>query len=133
MGVNGHDILTGGGGHDTFVIATAGTSLDNVNNATVITDWSGSTDSIHFAGAATTGAGHFLGTDTVVATSMTNALAQANTDYLANAGDHYIAIQVNSDVVVFADTNHDGAITTADDAVILTGRSLTDIAGSNLI
>jgi hypothetical protein len=42
----------------------------------------------------------------------------------------YVSVDVGADVVVFADTNGDG---TADEAVLLTGRALTDIAETNII
>ena len=51
------------------------------------------------------------------------------------AGDKYFAVQLGSDVVVFIDSNADHAITTADEAILLTGRTITDILanGSNFI
>jgi hypothetical protein len=54
-------------------------------------------------------------------------------DQTANGADHIFAIKVGSDLVIFADSNHDGSITAADDAVILAGRSLADVAGGNFI
>ena len=44
-----------------------------------------------------------------------------------------MAVQVGTDVVVFADSHHDGSITGADDAVTLVGKSLADISASNFI
>jgi len=41
-----------------------------------------------------------------------------------------VAVQVGGDVVVFADTD---ANNTADTAVVLVGRSLTDIDSTNIV
>jgi len=40
--------------------------------------------------------------------------------------------QVGADVVVFADTTAGGGLTAGDDAVVLVGRSLTDIDFTNI-
>jgi Ca2+-binding RTX toxin-like protein len=40
---------------------------------------------------------------------------------------------LGNDIVVFADTSADGHITTADDAIILTGRTLADLLASDFI
>ena len=58
-------------------------------------------------------------------------MAQAN-GHLGNAGK-YIAVQVGTDVVVFADTNADHSITGVDDAVTLVGKTLNDIDFSNIV
>jgi hypothetical protein len=54
----------------------------------------------------------------------------ANTQFGAN---DIVAIQVGSDVVVFADSNNSGTLTAADNAVVLVGRTLTDIDSSNIV
>jgi len=42
-------------------------------------------------------------------------------------------VQVGGDVVVFADTNSDHILTTADTTIVLVGRTLADIAFSNIL
>jgi hypothetical protein len=79
------------------------------------------------------GGAAFFGSDTVVAANFNAAITQADTDLQAHLTDKYIAIQVGSDVVIFADTTGVGHITSADDAIILTGKSLTDVTGANFI
>jgi hypothetical protein len=75
----------------------------------------------------------FYGGDTVVASSLSAAITQADTDLQTHAAK-YIAIQVGSDVVVFANTDGTaGHISATDDAIILSGRALTDISGTNFI
>ena len=127
-------MLSGNGGADLFTF-TAGTSLDNANNAEVITDWNGANDSIHITGVATNGsaAGAFFKGDTTSASSIGLGVAQANTDMQANANSHYIALKVGGDVVVYIDTDNNGSITAADDAIVLQGKSLSDVTGGNFI
>jgi hypothetical protein len=48
----------------------------------------------------------------------------------ANNAIDYVVVQVGGDVVVFADT---GALNTADDAVVLVGRTLADISADNIV
>jgi Ca2+-binding RTX toxin-like protein len=134
-GGTGHDVISGGGGSDTFVFA-AGASAANLNTAEVITDWN-SGDSLKI-GALGAGAGIYHA-DTLTASSFGAAITVADTA-LQTAGhgsgtDKYIAVQVGSDVIVFADTTAAGHISVGDDAIVLVGRSLTDIHtdGSNFI
>ena len=49
---------------------------------------------------------------------------------MANGTEHVAAVQVGSDVIVFVDNNADHV---ADDAIILSGRALTDLSGSSFI
>jgi len=41
-------------------------------------------------------------------------------------------VQIGGDTVLFADTNADHSITAADDAVVLVGKSLSDIDFTNI-
>lgn len=66
----------------------------------------------------------------MTASSLNAGIAQANTDLTTHV---YVALQVGSDVVVYIDSNASGTITTADDAIILTGKSLADITLANFI
>jgi hypothetical protein len=73
----------------------------------------------------------FYHNDSLTAASFGAAITAADTQiHTTHATDKYAAVQVGADVVVFIDTTADGHITGADDAVILTGRSLTDLAGT---
>lgn len=56
------------------------------------------------------------------------ALILANTQ-IAN-GNNYVVIQVGSDTVVFVDTAGNNG--TAEDAVVLVGRTLADISAANI-
>ena len=66
-----------------------------------------------------------------VATDFNDALAQANSHL--GTGVLYVAVQIGSDTVVFADTTTGGGITVADTAVVLVGKSLTDIDFTNVV
>jgi hypothetical protein len=125
-------VFSGQGGADVFVVG-AGSSPGTAGSSGVvhITDWV-NTDSLK-VGALGPG-GSVYHNDTLSATSFNNAIGVADTQiFTTHSGDKYAAVQVGSDVVVFSDTNADGHITSADDAIILVGKSLTDIAGSNFI
>jgi hypothetical protein len=122
-------VLSLGGGVDKVVIAV-GTSLATAPTATVITDWVLG-DTLKFA-AIGTGVG-FYHNDTNTAASFGAAVTEAEAWRGAHVGDKYFAVQVGADVVVFSDSNADAHVTAADDAVILTGRSLSDITGTSFI
>jgi Ca2+-binding RTX toxin-like protein len=131
MGAGSHDMLSGGGGSDTFIFA-AGTSVATLNSAEVITDWNGTTDSLKIGGLGT-GVGVYHN-DTLSAANFSSAITTADTALQGtHAGDKYIAVQVGTDVVVFADDTGAGHITSADDAIILTGRALSDIVATDFI
>jgi Ca2+-binding RTX toxin-like protein len=126
-GMGNHDVISGGGGADKFIFAV-GQSVANINTAEVITDFvTGDTLQIGALGHA---AGAFFGGDTVTASSLNAGIAQANTDLGAHI---YVALQVGSDVVVYIDSNADGHITAADDAIVLTGKALADITLANFV
>jgi hypothetical protein len=78
-------------------------------------------------GIAGPGAGVYHN-DSLTAVNFSGAVTAADTQIqTTHAADKYAAVQVGADVVVFIDTNADHHITTADDAIILAGRSLTDL------
>jgi hypothetical protein len=96
-------------------------------------------DILHFTDASLTPA--TVGTGTAgslyiegTATDYASATTLADTRF--GQGFHVVAVQVGGDVVVFADTSN--ATTNAanldagDDAVVLVGRSLTDIDYTNI-
>ena len=59
----------------------------------------------------------------------------ADAQVLANAAigtGHYVAVQVGSDVVVFADTDGTAGISGTDDAVTPIGKTLNDITFGNI-
>src|SRR5207253_3082995 len=102
---------------------TVAGSLDQIR------DWE-STDTIDFTNAALV-AGN--GTNYALeATAPDYATAKAAADSAIAGGviDYYV-VQVGTDVVVFADSNNDNG--TADDAVVLVGRSLNDIGPGNIV
>ncbi|HET6971171.1 MAG TPA: calcium-binding protein, partial [Phenylobacterium sp.] len=120
-GGKGADTLAGGAGGDAFVFAHGDSGL---TFATLdrITDWSSSdglvlpynpTDNFQFLGATLLG-------------DYDGALALAR-NYVG-AGVKAMAVQVGPDLFVFADTDGVGGV---DDAIMLVGRSLNDIAVRN--
>ena len=75
-------------------------------------------------GAAGTGTNYAQITS---AADFTDALSQANT--ALDTTVLYVSVKVGSDVVLFVDADSDG---TADDAILLVGKSLTDIDFGNI-
>jgi hypothetical protein len=65
------------------------------------------------------------------ATDYADAVAKAGS--IMSATVKYVAVQVGADVVVFADTNGTAGLQAGDDAVVLVGRSLTDIDYTNIV
>ena len=127
----GQDVLTGGGGNDQFNFA-AGTSTTGQGTQDKITDWT-SADHLHFTGGATGVAGTSTNyVEVVGASDYSNAETLAGSEFAG--GFKYVAVQVGNDVVVFADnggTTH--ALDATDTAVVLVGRSLSDIDFTNII
>jgi len=148
-GLSGNDLISGGGGDDTLdggvgndtidggagrdSIQT-GAGLDVINvvlgqsavGATFsdsVSDWSTS-DFISFA-SRPAGASDYVETtasDFAAATALANGM-------IASGSANLVVVAVFADLVVFADSaNNNG---TADDAVILTGRGLTDVSVEN--
>ena len=124
FGAGGRDLLTGGAGSDTYAFAR-GDSGVTAGQLDVVSDWS-SDDFLGFANGAATTSNYVEAS----AASYAEALTLANAQIGAGAAD-FVAVAVGSDVVVFADTGGDNG--TADDAVVLMGRTLADVASANLI
>ena len=110
--------------------STPSTGIDQIR------DWTGGTTAaptnfLHFgAFGAGLAAGTLANYSETTGTDFNDAVAQANSHLGLGL---YVAVQVGGDVVVFADTNASGTITTADDAVTLVGKTLSDIDFSNVI
>jgi hypothetical protein len=133
-------MLFGGGGGDLFVFSGAGGGDSNAVAGSIdqIKDWAGGvtaapTNFLHFAdtaGAALAGGLSTNYTETT-GTDFNDAVVQANA-HLGGAG-LYVAVQIGTDVVVFADTDGNHSITAADTAVVLVGKSLSDIDFTNIV
>jgi Ca2+-binding RTX toxin-like protein len=137
VGHGGADVLSGGGGSDTFKFAAADSLVSaGANGIVSITDWN-NTDSLQFTGgggAVGTGVG-FYHNDTLTASNFSAAMTTADTQINSAHGgtDKYAAVQVGANVIIFVDTTGDHHITSADEAIILTGRSLTDVLATDFI
>jgi Ca2+-binding RTX toxin-like protein len=122
-GGGGHDVITTGGGADVIVVGL-GQSAVAAGVADSITDWN-SSDILHFA-SGPAGAGDYVETTAADFASATTAANQL----IASGTTNIVVVGVGADLVVFADSaNNDGV---ADDAVVITGRGLTDISVSNI-
>jgi Ca2+-binding RTX toxin-like protein len=125
------DTMTGGAGGDQFQL-WSGDSGVVASQLDRITDWAGGEDHLFFgSGDAGMGVGAGSGANYAEGRSAdyASALYFANT-HIAGGAINYVAVQVVGDVVVFADTAlNNGA---ADSAVLLVGRSLSDIAFTDL-
>jgi Ca2+-binding RTX toxin-like protein len=124
IGGPGVDVLTGGTGNDVFridqhdcqVTLAAGT-VDQ------ITDFTSGEDHLQFGHGAATASNYA----TSSATDFASALSSANALF-ANSATHYVAVQVGADVLVFTD----GRDHVAESAVLLVGKSLSDISYSDI-
>jgi Ca2+-binding RTX toxin-like protein len=116
----GGDVIITGGGADVIVIGQ-GQSL--AGQTDVVSDWN-SGDTIQFAHVAGDASTYSEGTaaDMASATTMANGL-------IASGAANVVAVQVGSDVAVFADSADNNG--TQDDVVVLTGRTLADVSASN--
>jgi Ca2+-binding RTX toxin-like protein len=122
------DTMAGGAGADFFYFNGVGQSSTTAGSLDRITDWDGTQDRLWFvttAGTFNTGENVTYGSEST-ATDYATALASANTT-LDGVTD-VVAVQIGSDVVVFADVDGDGS---ADNAVALVGRTLNDISSQN--
>lgn len=116
-GGEGADQLNGGEGADVFSVAGAADMPDSLDH---VIDFTTGEDSLDFgAGLAATEAG--FATET--AADYEAALAAANAK-MADGTVDYVAVQVGDDVIVFGDTAGEAG---ADQAVVLVGRTLTDV------
>ena len=128
VGGAGADILQGGGGNDLFLFSAgqSGVALASLDR---IVDWTGGSraspvDHIDF--------GNLAGAVPLTYLELSAAdfaAAKSLADLQIASGYDYVAVQVGADVVVFVDSaaNNGGA----DDALILVGRSLTDVDYAN--
>jgi hypothetical protein len=121
----GQDAISAGAGNDKIVIG-AGQSSTTAGSGDQVTDWSGTDDTLDFATAASTGTDYIE----LTANNYAEAIALANTQI--NAGTYnYVSVAIGADVVVFADSAGDNG--TADDALVLVGRTLADISAGNIV
>ncbi|HEX4709448.1 calcium-binding protein [Phenylobacterium sp.] len=117
-GGRGADLLTGGAGSDTFLISGKVTATQDGLDR--ITDFTHGEDRLGFGGQ-TSLSGHSFWSGS--AATYGDAVAAAAQQITSGAAD-VVAVQVGSDVIVFADTslhNH------MDSAVVLVGKTLADI------
>lgn len=129
-GQRGADTVAGGTGSDQFQFYSTEARMAQANLDRII-DWSGAEDRLYFengnssvaVGGGTAG-NYFEGTAADYAAALSAANAQ-----IAGGVVNYVAIQVGADVFVFVDSNTNNGV--ADSAVMLVGRSLTDIAFNN--
>ena len=107
--------------------STAGDSGLTISTLDRIFDWE-SGDKLDFGAGATAVEGStYL---ELSASTYELALSLATGQIAAGTVD-YVAVQVGSDVVVFADNG--GTANTVEDAVVLVGRTLADISASNIL
>ena len=118
------DLLYGGAGADLFIV-TPGESPATDDGRDAILDWQAA-DSLSFSSLAATGNTYAE----LSAGRFSDALILAN-KYIATGQVNYVAVQVASDVIVFADSRDNNG--DADDAVTLVGRSLADVSFSNIV
>jgi hypothetical protein len=52
---------------------------------------------------------------------------------IAHSNYDTVAVQIGDNTVVFHDTDHSSTLATGDSAVVLVGRSLSDIHANNII
>lgn len=118
----GADVIITGGGADVIVIAQ-GQSGTAPGAEDVISDWS-SSDTLRFAHPPVSASQFVEGSaaDYASATTFANGL-------IALGSANVVAVAVGTDVVVFADSANDNG--SADDVVVLSGRSLADVSAAN--
>jgi Ca2+-binding RTX toxin-like protein len=119
----GADTLSGGAGGDLFRF-DAGVAPGAVSSLDRIIDWTAEDQLVFVGGGGATGPG--TADNYVESTQADFAAALSFANGQIAAGRNYVSVQVGADVIVFADSaGNDG---TADSAVILVGRTLSDIA-----
>ena len=119
----GKDFLSGGLGVDTFrfISGDSGTTIGSLD---LIQDWTSGADKLDLVGAGGT-VTNYVETSAI---DYANGLANANTAFGANPGLDYYVAQIGTDVVIFTDS---GTNTTTD-AIVLVGKTLADIAFTDI-
>ena len=122
--------MQGGLGNDRFIFAS-GDSGVTAGSLDQIQDWAGGTnaspvDTLVF-GATAGSATNYL---ELTAANYDAAVTAANAQ-IAGSVVTYVAVQVGTDVVVFADGTP--GTSNATDAVVLVGRTLADIDYTNIV
>jgi Ca2+-binding RTX toxin-like protein len=120
-GFGGRDLVSGGGGQDRFI--TRGVEIETSAELVRITDWE-STDRIDFADDSFMPA-NSANYREITAESYDAAVAAA-TALRTTSDILYVSAQVGADVVVFG-------LGPSPAAVLLTGRTLADIAFNNVV
>jgi Ca2+-binding RTX toxin-like protein len=119
-GAGGDTIITGGGA-DVIVVGQ-GQSLPAGAQSDTVADWN-SADTVQFAHVA-------AGATYAEATAADYGAAASLARGLISTGNvNVVAVAVGSDVAVYADTGDDNG--SADDVIILTGRTLADVSAGN--
>ncbi|MCW5759597.1 MAG: hypothetical protein KIS90_07505, partial [Phenylobacterium sp.] len=121
----GADLFTGGGGSNLYVIGAGDTGITEAA-ADRVTDFT-SADSFDFGQGAGSGANYFEGA-AGGANDFAAALAAADT--ALDGTVIYAAISYAGGVALFVDLDADGS---ADQAILLVGRALTNISEANIV
>lgn len=120
QGDQGADVLTGGSGADLFKISGPAHDLAGIDR---ITDFTHGEDHIRFDDAPMVTDANFA---TATAADFNTAVAAANAKMAAGAD--VVAVQVGSDVLVFADEAGEHHV---DQGVLLIGKTLADVGVSD--
>jgi Ca2+-binding RTX toxin-like protein len=116
----GADLLIGGDGNDTFVISGPAKTLAGLDQ---VVGFQHGQDQLVFDDGAVATDANFA---TATATDYADAVDQAQA--LIAGGDAYVAVQLGTDVVVFAADDDEPGI---GGAVVLVGRTLADVSAGD--